>query len=482
MKHLFLLFIFFFSVQIYAADRDDYWIHKQVATGYDRTNTNKIIYGEGHRIISENKYPISGADKESARNLVRRSIAVDKPTIGKVGLPMLKRLASPQALLGTAAISALLGAIGWVMEDGVYVKKIPLDDDPNSEYIWITGGWTQSIAETYQQSGSKFADAYCSAYGYGQCYVKSYKVNSLTSVDVEVLKISNDMRIGTFSAEKKPNPNYDPKKDPKTKTVPLTAPLLGAAMLGKDYKDPDPKFDNSRVNTDVWTSVKETYEKDPTGTGNETADDFDTRIKNAPPTPDGKPAPIEDPRYSNNPSNDDDKTNDRSWDEKGDEAKGDIDSKKDPVTGEDTGNKSITLQFPVFCEWAFSVCKWYDDWKASDKVYKDHIKKTEDHQSSEKTFWTKVTDFFKWAKDESDTDNEEPQEPDTTVLDRDFDTKFEVNAQCPPNPKIEFPIVGPVELGFNKICDFFSFLKFGVLTASSMLACWIVSSAVRGGE
>ncbi|MEC6126259.1 virulence factor TspB C-terminal domain-related protein [Acinetobacter ursingii] len=63
-----------------------------------------------------------------------------------------------------------------------------------------------------------------------------------------------------------------------------------------------------------------------------------------------------------------------------------------------------------------------------------------------------------------------------------FDTKFEAYSQCPPNPVIDFPIVGSVELPFSRICDFFSYLRYGVLTGASLLACWIISAAVRGGE
>lgn len=106
----------------------------------------------------------------------------------------------------------------------------------------------------------------------------------------------------------------------------------------------------------------------------------------------------------------------------------------------DTGGMTL----PSFCDWASLVCDFIRD----DKVDKD----------------------------------QEEQEPDTSILDKEFDTNFSASASCPPNPKIEFPMVGLVELPFSKICDFFSFLRFGVLTGASLLACWIVSAAVRGGE
>ena len=121
---------------------------------------------------------------------------------------------------------------------------------------------------------------------------------------------------------------------------------------------------------------------------------------------------------------------------------GTISPDKDPE-----GNPTGGFSLPSFCSWATTVCE-----------------------------------FIGWVKEDTEIDHEEPEQPDLTSLDREFDTTFSANASCPPNPVIEFPIVGNVELPFNKICDFFAYLKFCVLTASSLIACWIVSAAVRGAE
>lgn len=466
MKHLILLFIFFFSVQIYAADRGDFELQRQISIGDGKNAYGKKIYGQGARAVMEN-VPIKGSTSSSVEQLIKRSIAADKPTALKVGGSMLKRLNSPQAIVGTAVVGGLLTAIGWIMEDGKYVKKV-IEESENFQGQFLYG------------------------MGFGEFTSPNEACKSFTTVwNIKFISASHNKCITEQNGKEYPydwasrriNPNYDPNSQPKPKTIPLTAALLGAAMVGSQYLDPDPKFDNTRVNTGDYTGVKDIYEHDPSGVGDELADAMDDKLRNAKPTGDGSPSFVGDPKYDNGAlGNDRDDSSDRSWNEKGGAATGGSEPEKDPVTGQPTGNQSITLTFPLFCSWASKMCLWYDDWKASDKVYKDHMTKTEEHQTQEKTFWTSVKDWFDWTKDESDTNNEEPQEPDTTVLDRDFDTKFEVNAQCPPNPKIEFPIVGSVELGFNKICDFFSFLKFGVLTASSMLACWIVSSAVRGGE
>ena len=478
MKHLLLLFIFFFSVQIYAADRGDFQLQRQITIGDGKNAYGKKIYGQGARAVMEN-VPIKGSTSSSVEQLIKRSIAADKPTALKVGGSMLKRLNSPQAIVGTAVVGGLLTAIGWVMDEGTktYVKEIPEGGDFICE---------EQSGSTPLLACQKWVDLNNARLGYAPTNPYYEKIEGIYSQTLQpngkyafLMCSSWKMREGTCQFKRLTA--YG--RYTSSKKVPLTAALLGAAMLGSQYLDPDSKFDNTRVNTGDYTGVKDIYEHDPSGVGDELADAMDDKLRNAKPTGDGSPSFVGDPKYDNGPlGNDRDDTSDRSWNEKGGTATGGSEPEKDPITGQPTGNQSITLTFPLFCSWASKMCLWYDDWKASDKVYKDHMTKTEEHQTEEKTFWTSVKDWFDWTKDESDTDTQEPQEPDTTVLDRDFDTKFEVNAQCPPNPKIEFPIVGSVELGFNKICDFFSFLKFGVLTASSMLACWIVSSAVRGGE
>lgn len=493
MKHLILLFIFFFSVQIYAADRGDFQLQRQIIEGDGKNAYGKKIYGQGARAVMEN-VPIKGSTSSSVEQLIKRSIAADKPTALKVGGSMLKRLNSPQAIVGTAVVGGLLTAIGWVMEDGVYVKYKEPEPAPNcgpngencTEYLQIWYFPNELSLGTFATAKAAAEYYFKNSIGYNPPLKEAKNVKCTLQVGYAACT-ADGINYGGYNVNlniqvrQKSNPKYEGEK-PKEK-VKLTAALLGAAMLGSQYTDPDPKFDNDTVNTGDYTGVKDIYEHDPSGVGDELADAMDDKLKNAKPTGDGSPSFVGDPKYDNVPlGNDRDDTSDRSWNEKGGAATGGSEPEKDPGTGQPTGNQSITLTFPLFCSWASKMCLWYDDWKASDKVYKDHMTKTEEHQTEEKTFWTSVKDWFDWTKDESDTNNEEPQEPDTTVLDRDFDTKFEVNAQCPPNPKIEFPIVGSVELGFNKICDFFSFLKFGVLTASSMLACWIVSSAVRGGE
>ncbi|MDA0629048.1 hypothetical protein PCS76_19700, partial [Acinetobacter baumannii] len=155
---------------------------------------------------------------------------------------------------------------------------------------------------------------------------------------------------------------------PQDQTIPLTPELLGAAMMGEGYNDPvKPEHYNPIANTGLMnSSVADSYQHSGNGVGDDLANEMDQKLKNAPPTPNNQPAPYGSPQYANPPSESAPNANDRTWDEDGGAADGKAEPIKDPE-GNPTGGQSISIEFPVFCEWAFTVCKWYDDWKKTDE-------------------------------------------------------------------------------------------------------------------
>jgi hypothetical protein len=476
-----VFFMLFFSLQIYAVDQGDWFLQRQISIGDGNNAYGKKVYGKGARAVME-EVPIKGTTQTEVRELIKRSIAADKPTATKLGSSMLKRIYSPQAIVGTAAVTGLLAAIGWVMEDGVYVKKIPEKTEiPNIPMIyqaWSGGSVSNPILYSY---GSSPQNACTNWF----LYLKSKGINQEQGNTTTSSCLKKDGQIsGTVSYI--PNPNYDPGKEPKTKTVPLTAALLGAAMLGSQYTDPDPNFDNDTVNTDDYTGVKETYEHDPSGVGNEQADVMDDKLKNAKPTDDDEPSSIGDPKYDDKPLTDErDDSSDRSWDEKGDEATGGTEPEKDPETGEPTGNQSITLKFPLFCAWASKMCLWYDDWKASDKVYKDHMTKTEEHQTKEKTFWTSVKNWFDWTKDESNDDDNEPPEVINEIPLPELNTStFQASAGCPPPiaVPVNFGTQGEIEISYEPICQMAQKWSFVAPLIGFLSGAMILVGVGRKGE
>ncbi len=484
--NIFLLsfFIAFAPILAYAGE-DPYALHKSITQGMNKTNSAKVVFGQGWRVKMENAWHPGVDNKDQLRKMVERSVAVEKPTAARVGGSMLKRLYSPQALVGTAAVSGLLAAIGWVMEDGVYVKKIKEDlgpEDPSKyQYRWR---WDYNLPQFDCYTASS-----CVAQGNA---LQDYSIKNLGVPEGNRIVYDNCKLSGTnmfctgklkqggsyrdYTMARFSNDKYDPKP-PNTKTVPLTAALLGAAMLGDGYQDPDPNFDNDKVNVGDWTGVTDAYTEDPSGIGNDNSDRMNDKLKNAKPTDDGKPAPIGDPRYDDDPKYDDDTGNDRKWDESGDEATGETKPTVDPETGEQTGGQSISLQFPVFCTWASSMCKWYDDWTKSDKTYKDHLEK-------EKTFWEKVTDFFDWFKDDElpEKDKDDQDQEDLITLQK---VDISWGAQCPTPEKFTFELAGEsVEisiLNFDYICPYAPIIKPVVIFGASLEALFILSGIRRNG-
>ncbi len=281
MKKLLALLLIVFSCQFtFAVDDGDFLLQRQITVGDGKNAYGKKVWGSASRSVMEN-VPIKDSTREEVRQLIKRSIAADKPTATKVGSSMLKRIYSPQAIVGTAAVTGLLAAIGWVMEDGIYVKKIPDDpDEPDPDYQYKSSR-TGNLYDTAAQLGkADFSKIFSSSWVYHTVWLDGNLV-TVQGKNTSTARL-DQYQVGTRV------PRIVPVEPPKTKTVPLTAALLGAAMLGSQYTDPDPKFDNDIVNTDVFTGVADTYEHDPSGVGNELADGMDDKLKNAKPTDDGK--------------------------------------------------------------------------------------------------------------------------------------------------------------------------------------------------
>ena len=305
--------------------------------------------------------------------------------------------------------------------------------------------------------------------------VKSYIFNSPTSVTCFYQsELFPDYPAWDSPKEttKVLNPNYDPNNTNTPQRIVITPDDVGGIVTG-DYVDP---VDNTKdISDQQYRPVVVTaYEHDPSGIGEDIANETDERIKNAPPTPDGSPAPKGDTRYVSI-AEPDETTNDRSWEnDDANEAEGKATPTPDPVTGEVAGEKKLGLTFPVFCEWAHSVCDWYDDWTATDTIYKEQAEK-------ERTFWQKVTDFFSWVKDDSfDSDTElEFNDPTNDVT----DTNISFSRQCPaPIVLADFSYHGISQnwqVDFTGWCNVFSSIFKPIVIAMASFSAVLIVSGVR---
>lgn len=450
-----------------------------ISTAYAATPKWVLDFIKAEKQINEKKRLKAQLVKQINESGTKKTITAvveTVPTATKVGSAMIKRIHSPLGVVGVAAVTSLLNGIGWVMEDGVYVKKIPVEegDSENGEYLYNASSSCSSIPSKVFTSEQPANNYICQ---YADCNYASRPNQTATIVNDRHIRCSAGYLMSR--ADKFKNPNHDPNKEPETKTVPLTPILLGAAMMGDGYQDPDPNFDNDTVNTGDWTGVEDAYREDPSGLGNELNDSLEDKAERAKPTPDNKPAPIGSPDYDKEPANDDD--NDRKWDEDGNEGKTENTEKTDPETGEKTTEGSFTL--PKFCDWAFTVCEWYEDWQESDKKLHDHLDETAQHQSDEKSFWDSVRSWFDWTKQEPEQPPVEPyeiqNEDDSQLLDQMQSVSFNSASYCPADVEIPVNFSGlgstSLTLSYAPLCQIATQIKPVVIMMGWILSAYIVT-------
>lgn len=461
-----------------------------ISTAYAATPKWVLDYIKAEKQINQKKRLKAQLVKQINESGTKKTITAvveTVPTASKVGSAMIKRIHSPAGVVGVAAVTSLLNGIGWVMEEGTYVKKIEKqsnEPDPSYEYCYTTSG--SCLAQSYKEgTAANTANEICKAIfkqeqrTYGESQVEDRGCTTSEAGATQNTYYKPGGMVMTTTGHRMPNPIYDPTKEPTSLTVPLTAALLGAAMLGDGYQDPDPNFDNDTVNTGDWTGVEDAYREDPSGIGNELNDSLEDKAERAKPTPDNKPAPIGSPDYDKEPVNDDD--NDRSWDEDGNEGKTENTEKTDPETGDKTSEGKFTL--PKFCDWAFTVCEWYEDWQDSDKKLHEHLDETSRHQSDEKSFWSSVRSWFDWTKQEPEQSPVEPyeiqNEDDSQLLDQMQSVNFNSASYCPADVQIPVNFSGlgstSLTLSYAPLCQIATQIKPVVIMMGWILSAYIVT-------
>lgn len=419
----------------------------------------------GHRV----DYSTVDKNGNNTPKTIRKTAIVEeipkKSLVGGVALQRAKKFAAggAVAVVGGAIVDSLIKSVGWVMEEGTYVKFKPVEEEqsPNIPYVYTIFN-SQSI-----QSGQQYAGRYYASPA-SACNVDDMKTllpHLAHHADNGVETKDNEMycgyKIGT--SYKAPiryvqNLDYDPDaQNPEPQKIVITPEDVGGLLLG-DYDDPvDPAYDD---HTNEWKrpELLSTYQPDPTGLENQLSDQLDRRAEDADPTDDGKPAPFGDPRYPplSNPDSD---ANDRSWEEDNvDDVNGESTPVLDPETGEPTGGQSIKLQFPVFCEWAYIVCDWYDKWKKTDE----------------------------WLKEEPQLENEQLEIHEENILDYQHENHVSFGQSCPFSPNttvIDFGISSfSFETDLTFICTWGNQARAYVITLGHLGALIFLLLGIRNGN
>lgn len=444
-----------------------------ISTAYAATPKWVLDYIKAEKQINQKKRLKAQLVKQINESGTKKTITAvveTVPTATKVGSAMIKRIHSPAGVVGVAAVTSLLNGIGWVMEEGTYVKKIQTESN-DIHYAKCKADVTKWVKD--KNLGGNAANAY------DRIKVETRTSKSFPSTPVSPVGLYtaclSDIYYEWSYSQLFEYPHYGSNE----KTVPLTPVLLGAAMMGDGYQDPDPNFDNDTVNTGDWTGVEDAYREDPSGIGNELNDSLEDKAERAKPTPDNKPAPIGSPDYDKEPLNDDD--NDRSWDEDGNQGKTENTEKTDPETGDKTSEGKFTL--PKFCDWAFTVCEWYEDWQDSDKKLHEHLDETAQHQSDQKSFWDSVRSWFDWTKEEPEEPAPDPyqiqNEDDSQLLNQMQSVSFNSASYCPADVQIPVNFSGlgstSLTLSYAPLCQIATQIKPVVIMMGWILSAYIVT-------
>lgn len=349
-----------------------------------------------------------------------------KPPAGAAGRVMGKRLAQAAvgggvALIGAALIDGLLKSIGWIMEDGIYVKKKQNEGglaSPADEYTYSIDNY-----DGFFSSGEAACANYDAIKGNGWWGGTKY-------VEPNCKGIGSGSNIAGVRKQK--NPNYDPDSPPNEQTIPITNQELEDIMYGNYAGDPEaniaPKDDG------VWTGVTDTMVADPNageGTNdkpaNEVTNDIEKKLDAAP---------------SSNKTVTNTGTNSSSSSES---------TKKNADGTEEKTQTETTQKMPALCQYAAAFCVWMD--------------------------WTQ--------KDDSDTDQEEIEKEDLDISKLPNTTKVNFGSNCPAPLHGSYSMLGrtfSISYPWDAACDVASKFKPAVVGCAGLAAIYIVLGINRKTE
>lgn len=335
------------------------------------------------------------------------------PTAGQVGKFMGKNLGAA-AVIG--AMDLLLDGVDYVLDpaNNRIVYSEPLNpNDPSVQYIYKTNG---GFAAATAQASCALAIA-----SYGRATDYAYQGYNVGPNGQAYCSVSGSGRYDRgFYITKVANPSYDPAaEEPQPKSMPLVN--LGSQVL--DKAEEEIRTGNPAV--PIATPVTQAAAAAVVG---EAAKD----------EPQARPIVAELDKSASIPT---DQT-----------AVGEI---APPTTNPDTGEVkpgSISLDFPVFCSWAPSMCV------LSDKVQQA------------------ITDATDWAT--SEPQQKEPENLEFEDLELDAsDVNLTASGSCPQD-SVSFSVMGKsvtLDMPYQPVCDALNFFKPAVLLVGAVASVYIVA-------
>ena len=427
---VFLIFTLYFNCfnSAYAAGGFAPWsITSQVAQG-----ASTILTGSKEVILNGAKKIATGTAKIT-------------PTASQVS-KVLARGAAGYAL--SIAVEQLLGAVDWVLDPAnnqiVYKEKDNGLAKPTDQECWY--GNSGSLSNGCYSSISGAANAECKIFMPGSSF-NGYIRQSGNTVAYVGCSLNGSSRNATLF--KVANPSYDPSAEPEEeqKTLPLdavSAQVISNAQAG----DAGAQVATTAAAADIIEEAE---------TDNVKARPIVQQLENTQSIPTDQTA-------------------------KGDAVPKENANTENPSSSVAAPETDLTLDFPIFCDWAPSICqaaKWVI---TQPQVWADAVTDSWDWTKTKyEAAVTSITDFFK-NEPNSDSDNSLPvQEIPLPQLNT---GTFKATAGCPAPIPINITIgtKGTGQISYEPICQFASKWSFVAPLIGFLSGAMILVGVGRKGE
>lgn len=401
--------------------------------------TNTVAQGASTILTGSKEVILNGAKK------IATGTAIITPTAAQVS-KVLARGAAGYAL--SIAVEQLLGAVDWVLDPAnnqiVYTPDAsPTQPNPNIPKFWL-------IQDKYinpDQIGFSNVAAACTFLIGKKLWSSSPVVSSVVAIDSGCITYSNTgAPFGSVGLAYVSNPAYDPAKEEEKKTLPLET-VAQKVISNAESGDSGAQVATTAAAADIVAEAE---------TDNTKARPIINQLENTQSIPTDQTA-------------------------KGDAVPKDTTGTGNPPTTS-APPQDLTLDFPIFCDWAPSVCqaaKWVI---TQPQVWADAVTDSWDWTKTKyEAAVTSITDFFK-NEPNSDSDNSLPVQ-DIPLPELNTGT-FKATAGCPAPIPINITIgtKGTGQISYEPICQFASKWSFVAPLIGFLSGAMILVGVGRKGE
>ena len=383
--------------------------------------------------------------------------SVTKPADAKAtASTMAKRLekakafgkASLPSFVGSAALTALVHGVGWIIDEGGVVKMPqPLPpNDPTLKQGWVVG----NISATYFHSPDQACSAWANKINTSLSgSVKSSSSNTAIYAICTAVDSSGKEQYHSNTSLAN-NPYYDSNAPVLAPDVPVSSDQLTTQIENYIINN-----DNSITNN----IINNAYTYDSSNGASVSDDTNKLAVDNYNDIADAVNHASTAPYNANNPKKgyymitDGEKTVEGWVDASPSTGSSTSDTTStttnpDGSTSTETGSSTSEFSLPAFCDWASVVCDWLE--------------------------WTK-------EMPEEETKDPEPEIDDQGIFSRTFDKIFSLSGECPPDIPVSFSILqytGNYSFDLRWLCIFFTFIGYPLIFVSHCMGFWILYETV----